>query len=236
MTFYELLRRLAAFAGVHASRLAKHPETTVLGLRAFPIDLIIDVGANTGQFASEMRTRFPNAHIVSIEPLPLAYAELSVWAQRDGNASAINCALGEIDAILPIHHHLDHPASSSLLVTQPEGLEAFPSMTKQRQINVPIRRLDDVLAEVGRNVDVNTLVKLDVQGFEEHVMRGAEQTLAAAGAVLTEVSIAPLYEGQAEFFALCRLAEAAGLRYAGNYSQNLADDGRVVFLDALFIR
>lgn len=236
MMLAETVRRLAAAFGIHASRLAKHPATTVLGLRNRPIDLIVDVGANTGQFAQEMRRHFPAAHIISVEPLPEAYAQLSRWTQNDGNASAINCALGEAEAVLPINLHVDHPASSSLLATRPEGLAAYPRMEQQTLVEVPVHRLDDVLLGTGRAVGLNTLVKLDVQGFEEQVMRGAPLTLARAGALLTEVSIDPLYAGQAEFFALCRLAEAAGLRYVGNYSQHLADDGHVIFLDALFLR
>ena len=233
---YHFVGKAAALFGMHASRLAKHPSKTMLGLVGRPFDLILDVGANEGQFAKEARAKFPAAHIVSFEPLPEAFAKLAAWAKADGNARAVNCALGATDAVLPINLHVAHSASSSLLATHAGGVERYPQMAEQAQVEVPVRRLDDVLAELGCTISARTLVKLDVQGFEEQVLAGAEQALRSAGALLTEVSIDAMYEGQAEFFVLCRLAEAAGLRYAGNYAQFLAEDGHVIFLDALFVR
>lgn len=233
---YHYVGKAAALFGMHATRLAKHPSKTMLGLVGRPFDLILDVGANVGQFAKEARAKFPAAHIVSFEPLPGPYAELAAWAKADGNARAVNCALGAADSVLPINLHVAHSASSSLLATHADGVERYPQMAEQVQIEVPVRRLDDVLAELDCAITPATLVKLDVQGFEELVLSGAGNTLRRAGALLTEVSLDAMYEGQAEFYALCRLAEAAGLRYAGNYAQFLAEDGHVIFLDALFVR
>ena len=232
----QLVIKVAAMFGVHTSRLSKHPATTVVGLTHRPIDLVIDVGGNIGQFAKISREKFPHAHIISIEPLPAPFAQLEAWAKRDGNTTALNIGVGEVDTVLPINLHVDHSPSSSMLATHDGGLGIFPQMTRQETIEVPVRRLDDILAEIGRPAGPNTLLKLDVQGFEEHVLRGAPKTLRQVGALLTEVSIDPMYEGQAEFFNLCQLAYAAGLRYAGNYSQYSANDGHVIFLDALFKR
>lgn len=236
MGLVQLVVRTAAMLGMHVSRLSKQPVTTVMGHIYRPIDLILDIGANEGQFAHEMRAKFPHAHIISVEPLPGPFAVLEAWAKADGNATALNLALGEAEAILRINVHLDHSTSSSLLATHEEGLGTFPEMTRQHSVETPVRRLDDVLAETGRAVGINTLLKLDVQGFEEKVLRGAPETLGRVGALLTEVCIDPLYEGQAEFFTLCRIAQDAGLHYAGNYSQYCAQDGHVIFLDAFFTR
>ena len=228
--------KVAASIGVHVSRLSKQPATTVLGLTSHPIDLIIDVGGNCGQFAQIARAKFPGAHIVSIEPLPEPFAQLETWAKQDGNTTVLNIGVGEADAVLSINLHVDHSPSSSMLPTLDGGLDIFPQMTRQQALEVPVRRLDDVLTEIGRAAGPNTLLKLDVQGFEEHVLRGAPNTLRQVSALMTEVSIDPMYEGQAEFFNLCQLAYAAGLRYAGNYSQYPANDGHVIFLDACFTR
>lgn len=208
----------------------------MLGLANRPIDLILDVGANTGQFARKMRLKFPLAHIISFEPLPEQYAELEAWAKADGNAAALNLGLGESEATLPFFRHVDHSASSSMLQAHASGVASFPQMTNAELTEVAVRRLDVVLAELGRPVGPATLLKLDVQGFEAQVMRGAAETLRRVGALITEVNIDPIYEGQAEFRELAELAQAAGLRYAGNYAQHLAPDGHVAFLDAVFIR
>jgi FkbM family methyltransferase len=236
MWIYHAIQRLAALAGAHVEKLAKQPATTVLGLVHHPIDLVIDVGANTGQFAREMRGKFPQAHIVSFEPLPEPFAELEAWARTDGNATAVNLGLGESDGVLPFHRHLGHSASSSLLPTHAEGIARFPQMGRSELTEIRVRRLDDALAALGRSVGPATLLKLDVQGFEEQVMCGAERTLAQVGALIAEVNVSPMFEGQAEFLALCTRAYAAGLRYAGNYAQYPAPDGQVIFLDAMFVR
>ncbi|MDE2595380.1 MAG: FkbM family methyltransferase [Sphingomonadales bacterium] len=236
MNILTLGKRIAARFGVHADRLSRQPETQFLGLVHRPIDLIVDVGANTGQFARDIRARFPRAHIVSFEPNPVPYAELSAWARADGNATAINCALGEEEAMLDMHVHTDHSPSSSLLPTTTTNVELFPQTAEQHVQQVRVRRLDDVLAEIGHPAGPDTFLKLDVQGFEEMVLRGAPLTLATAAALMTEVPIDQLYQGQTDFFTLYQTVTKAGLRYGGNMSQFLAPDGHVVFLDAFFVR
>jgi FkbM family methyltransferase len=236
MWIYSLIQRVAALAGAHVEKLSKQPGTTVLGLRERPIDLILDCGANTGQFAREMRRKFPRAHIVSFEPLPEPFAELDAWAKADGNATAVNIGLGETEETLPFYRHVGHSASSSLLPTHADGVKRFPQMGQSELTEVPVRRLDDALAALKHPIGANTLLKLDVQGYEERVLRGAERTLQQVGALITEVNVGPMFEGQAEFLVLCQLAYAAGLRYVGNYAQFLDKDGRVIFLDAMFVR
>jgi FkbM family methyltransferase len=236
MRVYSLLQKLFALGGVHAEKLSKQPHMTVLGLVHRPIDLILDVGANTGQFAREMRGKFPQAHIVSFEPLPEPFAELERWAKADGNATALNLGLGENDATLPFYRHVGHSASSSMLQTHNTGVAAFPQMGQAELTEIAVRRLDDALAAIGRPAGPSTLLKLDVQGFELAVLRGAPETLRMVGVLISEVNIDPIYIGQARFRDLAELAHQAGLRYAGNYAQHLSADGHVVFLDAVFVR
>lgn len=236
MGIYDVIQRLAALAGAHVEKLSKRPAATVLGLVGRPIDLVVDVGANTGQFAREMRGKFPSARIVSFEPLPEPFAELAAWAARDGNAAAINIGLGDHDGMLPFHRHVGHSASSSLLPTRSEGVEQFPQMGRSELTEIAVRRLDDALAELGLGAGPNTLLKLDVQGYESQVMRGAQRTLTSVGALIVEVNVGPMFAGQAEFLDLCQQAYAAGLRYVGNYAQYAGKDGRVIFLDAMFVR
>jgi FkbM family methyltransferase len=236
MRVYHYLQRLFALAGIHAEKLSKQPGTTVLGLVRRPIDLILDVGANSGQFARAMRRKFPHAHIVSFEPLPEPFADLESWARADGNVTAMNLGLGESDGTLPFYRHIGHSASSSMLETHPSGAVTYPQMARAEQTRVPVRRLDEVLDEIGRAAGPGTLLKLDVQGFEKQVLCGAPRTLGQVAALLTEVNIDPLFVGQAEFRTLSELAYAAGLHYAGNYAQYPAPDGHVIFLDAVFVR
>ena len=102
--------------------------------------------------------------------------------------------------------------------------------------SIRISTLDRALGSTLDHLPRELLLKLDVQGFEDRVLRGAERVLAQCKAVVLEVSLDPLYEGQADFLGLAHLLHNAGFRYAGNLDQAYGDDGCVVYLDAVFIR
>lgn len=236
MSLLQIARSLAARFGVHAVRMSSLPSTTIMGLVHQPLDLILDVGANRGQFAREMRAKFPQAHIVSFEPNPAAFEALDRWSREDGNARAFNVAVGDVDGTVDMYIHVEQIASSSMLPTSEFELQEFPQSRRQEMLPVRIRRLDDVLEENGIVAGPNSFLKFDIQGFEEKAMRGAPLTLSRVGALLTEVILADLYEGQADFVTLATIARDAGLRYAGNYEQMVGKDGRVMWLDAMFLR
>lgn len=236
MHFNAQAQNIAAKFGIHVDRLSRQPKVKMLGLINLDIDLIVDVGANEGQFAKEMRQRFPGAHIVSFEPNPQVYNQLNAWALADGNARAINCAIGEADGELEMNLHVDHSPSSSILATSAKKEDFFPQTKRQKSLSVQVRRLDGVLAENGVIVGSKTFLKFDIQGFEEKAMRGAPKTLASVGAMMTEVFLENLYEGQADFLNLAIMARDAGLRYSGNLHQVIGPEGQVMWLDALFLR
>lgn len=234
MTPLGIAVRTGRLLGLHVSPLSQHPAQTFLGLPA--PDLIIDVGANIGQFAKEARRRFPYSRIVSIEPLPSAFATLAGRAKEDGNAIAINCAVGSVEATLPMNLCIDYDVSSSLLATTDVGVATYPETARQEVVDVPVRRIDDILRDAGVTVTARTLLKLDVQGFEEQALAGAPETLSRVGALLSEINIASIYEGQADFAGIYDRARSAGMYYVGNVAQNYGKDGQVVYLDALFRR
>jgi hypothetical protein len=101
---------------------------------------------------------------------------------------------------------------------------------------VRVSTLDRTLADALDRLPREILLKLDVQGFEDRVLRGAGRMLALCKAVVLEVCLDPLYEGQADFHGLAQLLHEAGFRYAGNLDQAYGEDGRVVFLDAVFVK
>jgi hypothetical protein len=112
---------------------------------------------------------------------------------------------------------------------------AFPETDSIEEIDVDIRTLDDALGSVELVSEV--LVKLDVQGFEDRVIRGGLQTIANANAMLIEVSFHELYEGQWLFDGIYRLLAELGFEYHGALDQ-LLDRGssRILSADALFLR
>ena len=158
-------------------------------LRRAP-DVVLDVGANEGQFGADLRRRGYSGRIVSFEPVPDVFARLHEATRGDGAWDARNEALGAEPATLPIHV-ANHDASSSLLPPS-SRMGAFADfLAFDATVDVTVRRLDDV-CRPGERV----ALKVDTQGYESAVLAGAERSLGRIDAVLLELSLVPLYQGE----------------------------------------
>ena len=223
-------------AGLEVKRRAKSPATTLLGLRNRPFQTIVDVGANEGQFAAIARGHFPNARILCFEPQPGPRATLETWAATAGPIEVFGVALGPEAGEVEFHVHEDHNSSSSLLPSSDALAAQQPETRRQRLVKVPVETLDAVMDSLAPPAAGELLLKLDVQGYEEEVIKGGENTFRRANACILEVCLDDFYEGQATFADLHDRLHSFGLRYAGNLDQMLAEDGHVMFLDAVFVR
>ena len=196
---------------------------------------VIDCGANEGQFGRAISAVFPEAQLYCFEPLQEPYGRLCAWAKtQHGRVQCFNFALGDEQGEVEMHRHDGHTPSSSLLASTAHGHRIYPQTQIESLSKVQLTTLDQALQRRLENMPRGILLKLDVQGFEDRVLRGASKVLDACTACVLEVCLDPLYENQAEFLELARLLDDAGYRYAGNLDQVYADDGRVVYLDAVF--
>ena len=116
-----------------------------------------------------------------------------------------------------------------------EAVALFPFTARSARRRIKVTTLD---AWSGRQAldPGRILLKLDVQGAEDRVLRGGARTLAAVDVCIVEVGIAHLYEGQATFVDLVDLLHAAGLGYFGNLEQSHDDRGAPIFVDCVFVR
>ena len=231
-----ILQRALRALGYTVLRLRDSPQVTWLGLGRLPIGTVVDVGANAGQFARQARRVFPAATILCFEPLPGAYRQLERWAgTQGGRVHAFETALGEDEGTAEIREHLDFSPSSSLLPVTGTARQLYPFVDRQETRPVRLDSLDRLWPTLpGRDPEV--LVKIDVQGYEDRVLRGSREVTARALACLVEVNLRPLYDGQPSFDAIVRLLSELGHDYAGSLSQTYAEDGSVVYCDALFLR
>ncbi len=232
-----LARSVFRHVGLELSRWKNLPMHTLLGLRQVPFRSVVDGGANEGQFARWMSQFFPLAHMYAFEPLPGPYAKLRDWADTQaGRVTTFNLALGEIANDVVMNLDIDHTSSSSLLQATRLNDAIYPETRRRVSVAVRQETLDDVLATLATPLEREILVKLDVQGFEDRVIAGAQRTLNAARACIIEVILDELYCGQARFPGVVSSLHELGFEYAGNLEQNYAEDGHVVFLDAVFVR
>jgi FkbM family methyltransferase len=160
------------------------------------IDLVLDVGANAGQYASGLRQLGYDARIVSFEPLSGAFVDLERRAEGDPSWSCRRLALGDRDGEAVLHI-AGNSWSSSLLDMAPAHERAEPRSRYVSEETVPVARLDSLAAEVGLMNPIRALLKLDLQGGELPALRGAENALEHVRLLELELSLVELYHGQA---------------------------------------
>lgn len=233
-----IAKRLSNLAGFEVVRLKKFPSANLVGLRRFDFKTIIDIGANEGQFARRFTKEFPDAVIYCFEPLPSAFRSLRQWVEaiRESRIHPFNLALGDWVGGAQIQSHTSHLPSSSLLQTTDLSHRMYPFTIEQQCLDVEMTTLDLFFEDQNLPIEGEVLVKLDVQGYEDRVIMGGRRTLGRARACIVEVSVDSLYVGQASFMGICGLMDALGFHYAGNLDQTYADDGHVIFFDAVFVR
>ena len=132
--------------------------------------------------------------------------------------------------------HTEHSPSSSILKTTEVCETLYPFTKTQRSIIVKQTTLDKAVETLNIPLEPEILIKLDVQGYEDRVIKGGKKTFEMARACILEVCLDELYEGQASFKEIINLLYDFGFRYVGNLEQSYADDGHVVFIDAVFVK
>ncbi|WP_167883686.1 FkbM family methyltransferase [Leptospira ognonensis] len=204
-----------------------------LWLTEFNFHSIIDIGANEGQFAKKVRTLFPSTKIISFEPIPTVFEKLKIDFATDQNFKAFNVGLGEKEEKMQLW--LNEYSPSSSLLKMDHHTEHFDFAVKQNQIEIQLARLDSYTSEI--DLTKPYLVKIDVQGYEDRVIKGGTDVLRKAKMIITEVSFVSLYEGQVLFDQIYSSLKALGFRYVGNYEQlHSPINHSVLQADAIFLR
>jgi len=181
--------------GVVATRLSSSPEGR-LGclLNAYGIEVVLDVGANIGQYAKMLRHELGYSGLIySFEPMKAEFSKLKSAASGDPKWKVINCGLGdsELDMLINI---AGNSASSSMLPASARLLSVAPQVTYVGTQKVHIRTLDAVYGEL--NLEGSRVyLKIDAQGFESKILAGSEYSLCHIDTVQLEMALFPMYEG-----------------------------------------
>jgi len=232
-----LIKKVFNILGFDIMRLNKSPRYTLIGLKQLPIRTIIDVGANEGQFAKQILKVFPNATVYSFEPLPEVFKKLEKWAKTtNGKVKCFNLALGKEEKEIEMFYHVEHSPSSSILKTTKISEKLYPFTKSQNLIKVRMDTLDNTIQKFRIDLIPEILIKLDVQGYEDRVIRGGKETFTKAKACIVEVNIFNLYEEQANFKDIVNLLWDYGFFYYGILDQAYDINGQVIYFDAIFIK
>lgn len=136
-----------------------------------PGEQVLDVGSFLGVYAVFLaRWAGPTGRVLAFEPTPRVQKTLRRHLQINGVADRVNLfpvALGDGQGQAQLHEHSD-PFRNALGVTDPEGHGTITSCVQQTTV-------DAICSE---QLFEPTLLRMDVQGFERAVLRGARGTIA----------------------------------------------------------
>lgn len=194
---------------------------------------VVDVGANRGQFLTWASVRFPHARFDCFEPFEESRSRLEMVLPSDRSVNVHPVALGDANEDRDFHITRADD-SSSLLEPSTTQTTTFPESEMVRTIKVPVRRLDDEL-EVDR-IARPSLLKIDVQGGELGVLKGARAVLKAVDFLIVECSFVELYVGQPLFHEIIGFLTDCDFRFDGFFSATVGAEQRLLQADGVFRR
>ena len=231
------LQRLARRLGYDLTprKKAKPPNAQLAAvLERFGITCVLDVGANCGQYGARLRDWGYRGRIVSFEPQALAHAALTRRAAADPTwRVAPRMTLGERDGEVEIEVSAESDMSSIL----PQSAllrEISPSSAVLRQETAPLRRLDGVVSAHLTPAD-RVFLKIDTQGFDIEVLRGARDCLSMVKALQTEASVRGIYKGMPRYTDTIRYLDECGFDITGLYPVSRDSALRLVEFDCVMI-
>lgn len=197
------------------------------------IRTIAYVGAHDGTIPLALDDAFPGREFFLLEPAPRSFEVLVANAVHRQNVRCFNVAAGPEDTNREMFVD-DFSPASSLLPYETTALQEFPFLGHGTTAQVHVRPLDHVLRDCAAGVI--DMLHMDVQGYEDEVLRGATITLASCKVVVSELSLHPLYRGSSMFDSVYRALVPHGfrLRYLLNPLEGVSR--RILQVDGVFIR
>ena len=199
------------------------------------IDLVLDVGANTGQHATLLRRIGYRGDIISFEPAAAAHQALSRTAAGDPRWHVEQLGLGAAPATAELHV-AGASVFNSLHTHSAAGLEAFGgSLASSATEQVQVLRLDDYL---GRRVpdfaSRRVFLKMDTQGHDRHVFEGAGDYRGRFAGLQSEISVIPIYEDVPDYLDMLTLYRGFGYEVTGLYAiHRQRDSSHVIEFDCV---
>ncbi|CAN5730473.1 FkbM family methyltransferase [soil metagenome] len=231
-----LLKSIAVWSVSKGLRLpqAHWDRVTELGflsdlLAQLKIDCVLDVGANRGQFAAELRGIGFTGRIISFEPIASEFQAMREHFQGDQAWSGHQMALGSTEQMMSITVP-KLTVMSSLLESDYAGKDA-------RKEQVAVRRLDQLLPSLLPDFEHQRLfLKMDTQGFDLEVFKGAAGCLHRVQGIQSELSVQPLYKNMPHYLEVLQCYEGAGFDLHNLSVVNRVENGGLLELNCFMRR
>jgi FkbM family methyltransferase len=199
------------------------------------VKTVIDIGANVGEFTTIFAEVFPDARIYAFEPLPDCFAQLSKVARRyQGRVKEFDIALGAQQGSFEFHRSAWAPASSFREMNKLHKLN-YPHSAGSKTVKVNLETLDKIFSNI--DLKKNVFIKMDVQGFEDEVIKGGYDVINRAQILVIECSLQQTYVDEPMFDGIYQLLHPMGFEYRGALKQSIRnDDQSFLQADCIFIK
>jgi FkbM family methyltransferase len=198
------------------------------------IDIVIDVGANHGQFGSLLRSIGYQGEILSFEPSKKSFEILSKVSSEDERWKIYPLGLGDKRTSEKINI-FESSDFNSLLQPSDIGKATFKSKLKKlHSESIDIETLNRVLtphALKGRRI----FLKMDTQGYDLNVFKGASKYYSHIACLLTEISFQPVYQKMPDYHEMMAFYEKKGFSVSGLYPVSRQKDSSVIEMDCFMI-
>jgi FkbM family methyltransferase len=200
------------------------------------VTVVLDIGANRGDYGLALRRLGYGGRIVSFEPLSEPFQLLSTVSARDPLWRCEHMALGDASGNLTLHVATNRGASSSFLPMTETMAKVAPQLGYVADETVAVRRLDDLMSDLIGSDDT-CFAKIDVQGYESRVLQGARHMLRIAEALEIELSLTALYAGQPLVHEVLGDLHGAGFTPVSLEPAFIdPESGRVLQVDVMLVR
>ncbi|MFW5760810.1 MAG: FkbM family methyltransferase [Cyclobacteriaceae bacterium] len=203
-------------------------------VRHYRINKIFDVGANKGQYGKLMRMLGYDKQIISFEPLTNAFSVLEKNSKLDKKWDAYNYGLGSRNQNLKINIS-KNSFSSSILDILESHTKPFPDAAYVSEELIEVKKLDDIFNNFYSEKD-RIFVKIDTQGFEMEVLKGAAESLEKIKGIQIELSTMPLYKDQTLYFEIISFLNSNNFVLHSIEPGSTDFNGRLLQMDGLFFK
>ncbi len=204
-------------------------------MELYKVDCVLDVGANPGQFRDFAVSAGWLGPVISFEPVSTYYEAIA--SRASGTWKCFRYALGNENCEKQISV-FDSPGLASIRAADIESMNAFLPRGSVRQVRsetVTVRRVADVFAEVAGSAR-RVLLKIDTQGYDLEVFRGAAEVLDKICVLWAEVSFLPIYENAPAFAETISEFGTRGFQVSGMFPVTLDKSLRAVEFDCALVR
>ena len=204
-------------------------------LHHFGITKILDVGANTGQYALELRKINFEGDIISFEPIISVFKELKNNLSNDIKFTPKNFALGDKNETKIIN--IAKNFASSSFFERTKYMEENAKQTEYvSEEKVQIKILDDFYDTICKPSDV-VFLKLDTQGYEKNILNGSLESLKKIKGIQIELALKPTYVGAPDFKEIFTIIENLGFKlYSLEDGFEDPVTGQLLEMDGIFFR